>query len=448
MTRLKACLLPLTMALAVGPTLAETPSSCLVGTDKVALAAGVRADTVRDAPECRLTWEQAGVMIGFPPPPDKLVTAKNYNTYPFNRWMLQNVSRFTRTAPMLTARPAPRPLPETRDPAILDTKLSVNGVERTIADYADQTFVDALVVVKDGALVAEWYGDGMTASKPHYIASVTKSVTGFLAELLIADGRLDETRLVKSYIPELANSPFGEATVRDVLDMKVNVGAGETSGVVDPAEAAMWTTMALNGRQSVYNSLASVKADGPNDGRFHYASLTTEVAGWLITRAANEPYEKLASDLIWSKLGLEDDVYGAVDPEGKVYSSTALTISARDLAKFGLMIANRGQVDGKQVFPTTVVDRLFATGDEDAWKNGAFRNNSQIRAYRSYWYQLDGSDHAIVGLGVFGQALYINPARRLVMVRYSSTPVHTILEYAKGWEDVRTWLESQAAAKR
>ena len=446
MFSLKTCILTLAATSAIGPALAQP--SCLVGGDKVALAAGVRADTVRDAPECHLTWQAAGVMVGLPPPPDKLVTAKNLFAYPFNRWTLQSTNRFTRTAPMLTARTEARLLPEKLDPALLNTKLSVNGVERTIADYADQTFVDSLVVVKDGALVAEWYGDGMTASKPHYIASVTKSVTGFLAELLIADGRLDETRKVKSYVPELARSPFGEATVRDVLDMKVNVGAGETSGAPDPADAALWSTMALSSRQSVYDTLPTVKADGPRDGHFHYASMTTEVAGWIIARAAGEPYEQLASELIWSKLGLQDDIYGAVDPAGKVYSSTALTISARDLAKFGLMIANHGQVDGKQAFPTKVVDRLFEYGDAEAWKNGTFKNGSQIRSYRSYWYQLAGEDHALVGLGVFGQGLYVNPTRRLVMVRFSSMPAHTILEYAKGWDEIRVWLDEKAMGQQ
>ena len=98
------------------------------------------------------------------------------------------------------------------------------------------------MVTKNGNLVADWYGDGMTANKPHYISSVTKGVTGLLAELLIAHGRLDENRSVKSYVPELANSPFGDATVRDLLDMKVNVGGGETSGASDVADAALWST--------------------------------------------------------------------------------------------------------------------------------------------------------------------------------------------------------------
>ena len=156
-------------------------------------------------------------MVGFPPALDKRVTPDNLYLYPFNRWTLQSTRRFTRTASTLTERKDVHPIPEKLDSALLNTNLTINGADHTVATMRDRTFTDALVVVKDGNLVAEWYGNGMTASKPHYISSVTKGVTGLLAELLIAQGRLDESRPVKSYIPELTHSPFGDATVRDVL---------------------------------------------------------------------------------------------------------------------------------------------------------------------------------------------------------------------------------------
>ncbi len=447
MSTLRAYVSTVGFLAAIFPALAQFPSptSCLIGGDKLALAAGVRsADSVKDSPECHLTWREAGVMVGFPPALDKRVTPDNLYLYPFNRWTLQSTRRFTRTASTLTERKEAQPIAEKLDNALLNTNLTINGASHTIADYASRTFTDALVVVKDGNLIGEWYGNGMTASKPHYISSVTKGVTGLLAELLIAQGKLDETRSVKSYIPELTHSPFGDATVRDVLDMKVNVGGGETKGESDVADNALWSTLALNGSQSVYETLAKVRADGPNDGAFHYASMTTEVAGWVITRAAGETYEQLASDLLWSKLGLQDEAYVPVDPAGKVYSSTGLTISARDLAKLGLMIADHGKVNGEQVFPANVIDRLYEYGDANAWKNGNFRNNPVFRSYRSYWYQLGGDDHALMGLGVFGQGLYINPTRRVVTVRFSSLPAHSIIEYSKGWNDIRVWLDETA----
>jgi CubicO group peptidase (beta-lactamase class C family) len=145
---------------------------------------------------------------------------------------------------------------------------------------------------------------------------------------------------------------------------------------------------------------------------------------------------------------LQDDIYVPVDPTGKVYSSTGLTISARDLAKLGLMIADRGKVGGEQVFPANVIGRLYEYGDANAWRSGNFKSNPIFRSYRSYWYQLAGEDHALMGLGVFGQGLYINPARRVVTVRFSSLPAHSIIEYSKGWNDIRVWLDKMANVPR
>ncbi len=146
----KAPLLLLAMASAIAPALAQSPSpaSCLVGGDKVALAAGVRADSVKDTPGCHLTWQEAGVMVGFPPPLDKRVTPDNVFRYPFVRWTLQNTSLFTRTVSMLAERPATRPIPEALDTALLNTELTIRGARQMIADYAAVSFTDALVVIE------------------------------------------------------------------------------------------------------------------------------------------------------------------------------------------------------------------------------------------------------------------------------------------------------------
>ena len=188
----------------------------------------IGAKTIRDVPECHLTWEAAGVMQGSPPPANRLVTPANMWAYPFNRWTLQNASRVLLTTPMCPDRMGTRRLPVALDAALASRPLPIDGRTETVLQFAERSFTDALVLMRGGKIVIEWYGNGMTASKPHYAASVTKSVTGLLAELLIAQGKLDPSRKAASYVPELAGSPFGDATVRDVLDMKVNVGAGET----------------------------------------------------------------------------------------------------------------------------------------------------------------------------------------------------------------------------
>ena len=93
-------------------------------------------------------------------------------------------------------------------------------------------------------------------------------------------------------------------------------------------------------------------------------------------------------------------------------SSAGLNMSARDLASVGQMIANGGKFNNKQIIPKAVIKSIFATGDVEAWKKGNFTNNDLVKSYKSYWYQL-GSDNAIMGMGVFGQSLYINPVQNI-----------------------------------
>ncbi len=400
----------------------------------------IGAYAIRDVPECHLTWEGAGVMQGFPPPAGRRITPANMWAYPFNRWTLQNASRVMRTSPMALAHTAPRKLPEALDTSLASRQFTINGRTETLPAFAERSFTDALLVLRGGKVVLEWYGNGMNAAKPHYAASVTKSVTGLLAELLIAQGKLDPSRKVSAYVPELAKSPFGEATVRDVLDMKVNVGAGEIkAGVPDPIGARMWTALTLESRESVYDLLAEVKAEGPMDGAFHYTTLTTEVAGWILTRAAGRPYEQLAHDELWSKLGVEDDLFVVVDPAGKAGAGYGMNVSARDLAKLGQMIVDGGKVDGRQAFPKAVIDGLFAGGDKEAWRRGSFKELTSLDGYRSYWYQQVGGK-VIIGLGVYGQMLYVDHERDLVLVKFASMPAHGVREYTAGWGEVGAQL--------
>lgn len=426
------------------PAPLPTPADCALQADGSPVPAGtaflIDVQAIRDVPECHLTWEAAGVMQGSPPPAERLITPANMWTYPFNRWTLQHASRVMRTTPMCLERTAPRRLPVALDTALASRPLTIDGKKETLLQFAERSFTDALVMLRGGRIVVEWYGDGMAASKPHYAASVTKSLTGLLAELLIAQGRLDPARKVAAYVPELARSPFGDATVRDVLDMKVNVGAGETvAGVADESGARMWKALTLQTRESVYDVLAEVQAEGPADGALHYTTLSTEVAGWILARAAGVPYERLAHELVWSKLGIQDDLFIVVDPAGKAGSGYGMNVTARDLAKLGQMIADGGKVDGRQVFPRAVIDGLFTGGDPEAWRRGSFKDLPGFDGYRSYWYQ-QGGGTTITALGVYGQMLVVDRARNFVMVRFASMPSHGVKAYAAGWGQVGAQL--------
>ena len=383
-----------------------------------------------------VTIKYAGLMTGFPAAESKEVTKTNMGKYPYVRWTLQNANRLFPVA--ILANNSEHSILKYSSKPIFANEYLVNGQEVTATNYAKQTSTDALIVLHNGKIIDEWYGNGMTKTSPHYIASITKSITGLLAELMIYQKKLDPTAKVQQYIPELKDSPFSSVTVRQLLDMQVNVGVGETALTPDQETLNMWKVMGWGINQSnlsMYDFLPTIKPAGKNDGIFHYSSLTTEVAGWLISRASGKGVEELFKEEILDKIGTSATVYTVVDSKSKMLSSAGLNMSARDLASVGQMIANGGKFNNKQIIPKAVIKSIFATGDVEAWKKGNFTNNDLVKSYKSYWYQL-GSDNAIMGMGVFGQSLYINPVQNIVMVKFASQPADIIDEYNMGWSQI------------
>lgn len=386
-----------------------------------------------------VTIQQAHLMDGFPPQESFQVTKANMGQYPYIRWTLQNISRLFPVTVLTGGNNNSALLPRSIEQDILAQPFIIAGKPIRLNDYADQTSTDALVVLHNGKIVDEWYGNGMTPLSQHYLASITKSMTGLLAELMIYRGELNPARKVQTYLPELKSSPFGSVTVRQLLDMQVNVGVGETALKPDQETLDMWRVMGWSPSAStmgMYEFLPTIKAAGNNDGNFHYSSLTTEVAGWLLSRVSGKGVEQLLQQEILEKIGTTAPVYAVVDQRSKMLSSAGLNMSARDLARIGQLIANYGVLNGQQIIPSEVIQSIFQHGNVKAWENGSFAGNGIIRSYKSYWYQLAGGDNAIMGMGVFGQSLYINPLKNIVVVKFASQPADIIDEYGRGWAEI------------
>ena len=99
-----------------------------------------------------------------------------------------------------------------------------DGKQMTVHKMLQTTYTDGFIVLHQGKVVFEKYYNGMTPGTRHLLMSVSKSVTGTLAGILVNDGRLNPTLKVVDYIPELKNSPgFADATVREVLDMTTSL---------------------------------------------------------------------------------------------------------------------------------------------------------------------------------------------------------------------------------
>ena len=172
-----------------------------------------------------------GWMQGSPPPLDKVIKFEDgsFSRFPQTRWSFSHYRELFPTARVTRGPGAIAPLPRVirRDlDAVAFTPLGQSS-SMTWAQAFEAVYGDAVIILHRGQIVYERY-DGVTdGDTPHIMFSVSKSFSGTLAEMLIANGQLDENAKVVQYIPELASSGFGDATVRQILDMTTGLDYSE-----------------------------------------------------------------------------------------------------------------------------------------------------------------------------------------------------------------------------
>jgi CubicO group peptidase (beta-lactamase class C family) len=388
------------------------------------------------------------LMQGFPPPPDARVTLANWRTAPFNRWAFHHVRELIPSADIpndpasvleLPASPADLgPLRIERDA----------GPPMTFDRFLDETGTDGLVVLRGGRIVCERYANGMTAESPHILMSVSKSLLGLLAGVLVGRGVLTPERDVAAVVPEVGATAYRGATVRHLLDMRAGVRFDEdylaTSGpIIEYRKAGNWNPVEPGDPpadlRSFYRHLT--ESTGPHGGPLAYVSPNTDLLGWVIERATGARYADLMAELFWKPLGAERSAYVTVDRLGAPRCAGGVCTTVRDLARVGQLLVEGGARGGRQIVPERWVDDLVEGGDAAAWKAGnlaTYFPGLAIR-YRSQWYVREGPTPLLFGLGIHGQNVFVDRRRGIVIAKVSSQ--------ALPLDPAQIMLTAQAAAQ-
>ncbi|WP_336987094.1 serine hydrolase [Altererythrobacter aquiaggeris] len=381
-------------------------------------------------------------MDGSPPPKDKLVRHGDgsYYTFPRTRWAFSNMRSLFPTINLWRGEAPASVLPvKLRDdlaavtflPLGSDNAANNNGaVNNTMRwDEALQaSYADAVVVLHRGAIVYERYSGVTARHTPHMSFSMTKSYYGTLAAMLVAEGALDEDQVIGHYIPELADSGFGDATVRQVLDMTTSIQYSED--YTDPAADVFAFALAgeifprpqgYQGPDGFYAYLPTLNKLGRHGTRFAYKSVNTEVLGWLIGRVTGRNPVEVLQQRIWGKLGAEEDAYILVDGHGTGWAAGGMNATARDHARFGEMMRMGGRFNRQQIVPEAVVDRISRGGSTSDFA-GAGYTTLPGWSYRDQWW-VDHGSGVFAARGVHGQTIYIDSASEMVIVRLASHPM-------------------------
>lgn len=367
-----------------------------------------------------------GWMQGFPPPPEKQVRWRETGhwRFPQTRWAFSHFREMLPTARLGGGYGAP--LPRAIDESLAQLRFTPLGSDTpiTVEQGLLGTYADGLLVVHKGQVVLErWYG--VTGPETRHIAfSVTKSFMGTIMASLIAEGAVDPAAPVSAYVPELAQSGFGQAMVRQVMDMTTAIDFSEEytdpkSGIGAYSAAVGFVPPApdYDGPRDMWSFLTQVAANGEQGQAFTYRTCNTDVLNWIATRVTGKSFVTNMSERFWVPLGLHDaDVM--VDSIGTPFAGGGLCLRLEDLAKFGEMIRQGGQ----GLVPPTAIAAIRAGGRPDQFDTPHYPSLPGW-SYGSQWWHSHGADGGFSARGIHGQALWIAPAADLVIARFGSHPI-------------------------
>jgi CubicO group peptidase (beta-lactamase class C family) len=374
-----------------------------------------------------------GWMQGLPPPPDKRLhwAATDHMRFPTHRYAFSNMREFLPTARVSRGGGPVWPLPEAPRNDFDAVRFTPLGgeTELTWEQSLAANFTDAILVLHKGKIAYERYFGVTRPDSTHIVWSVTKSFVGTLAEMLVHEGKLDPVAPVGELLPELAGSGFGNATLRQVMDMTTNIAFSEeytdpNSGIGAFSFALGLTARAPGyaGPTDVYAYLPSIAAAGAHGAGFTYRTCNTEVLGWIVARAEGKRLDRVLSERLWQPLGMEQDADWLTDSTGMPFAGGGLNVTLRDLARFGEAMRCNGFGNSQQVIPATVVESIRSGARREDFAKAGYALLPGW-SYRSQWWVTHNNRGAFTARGIHGQTIHVDPVAEMTIVRFASHPI-------------------------
>jgi CubicO group peptidase (beta-lactamase class C family) len=361
-------------------------------------------------------------------PPLRFAPKSDWDRPPWNRWSFQHVREVLPTVEVWRGRRPIRNLARAEQ-ALDDLAVTgIDGTAATLSELLEQTYTDAFLVLKDGAIAYERYFNGMNERTLHLSQSVTKSFAGALTGILAARGTIDVNTDVAEVVPELQSTAYRGATLQHVLDMASGVRFNED--YTDPFSdmgradvAAGWKPVPsgadphLPWPRTVFELILSLnELECTHGSRFSYRSVETDVLAFVLERATGKRFAELLSEELWQNIGMEESADMIVDPAGFAVADGGLSACLRDYGRFGQVILENGGgiVPASWIEATRLGDhRLFGEPYTAVLPEGAYHNQ--------FWIE-DERSRNLMARGVFGQLIHISWERQLVVVKLSSWP--------------------------
>ncbi|MCL9774005.1 serine hydrolase domain-containing protein [Vibrio methylphosphonaticus] len=391
-----------------------------------------------------LANENAQAMYEVPVEADYQVTLSNWTHPDYNHWAFQNMG--IHPSVMVARDGHVSVLPEKLNPSIANMEFEYAGTHYTVEEAMVNDRTDGYVIIKDGHIIHEEYFGTFGAKDHHMWASSTKSLIGQAIGLLVEQGKIDTDKTVESYIEELKGSHFGKQTVRTVLNMTSALNYSEDYANITPGTVhyeyfrrlnlvPAFDLMAIDPTKDAtprgileFAPHFNQNPDLTVNHKYEYHSPNVDVAGWLIARVSGQSLQDFIAENIWYKLGAEHDAAFMTDMTFTPVATGGFTTTLRDFARVGMVIANNGQYNGEQIFSEAWIKDSFNLSDDEKqhMNRSVYKDKNStvydewLEGYKNYLWVHDSEKGIATFRGIFGQHLYINQEKNLVIATFSS----------------------------
>jgi CubicO group peptidase (beta-lactamase class C family) len=316
--------------------------------------------------------------------------------------------------------------------------LPIEGVD----DYMKTQRTAGLVIIHDGKIRLEKYGLDFDGNGKWTSFSVAKSLTSTLVGAAIKDGFIKSLQdKVTVYIPEMKGSAYDDVTVEQLMTMTSGVKWNEDYEDKNSDVARFNAHKAEPGIDVTVSYMRKLPREAPAGSKWVYKTGETNLIGVLVSKATKKTLSQYLSEKVWAPFGMEQDASWLLGSTGHEISGCCVQASVRDMARFGVFVQGGGKINGTSIVP----DNWFAsatTKQADIGVPGA--------GYGYQWWTFD--DGTFAAQGIFGQGIFFDAKRKLVIASNSNWPRATDekskLDRDAFYKQVQAAIDAEAVAVR
>lgn len=280
--------------------------------------------------------------------------------------------------------------------------------------FLEDTKTSALLVVKDDVIKYEKYfygGDPQTLFSSN---SMGKSFVSALMGIAVAEGAVESIEdPIGKYVPEFAGTDLESIPIRACLQMASGIDFNEDT---DMSRFSMRTLMGTPSMKVIADH--GVQEEPYTHRR--YQSINTEILGQIIKNATGRSLAEYMEEKLWKRIGAEQDAYWTLS-NGTELAMGGLSVSLRDYARFARLYLNQGSFLGEQILTKEWVrDSMDVSAAYS--RPGANQDVYNAIGYGYQWWVPEGDRGEFMAIGVYGQWMYADPSRKIIIVKTSADP--------------------------